>query len=87
MTNWSVQKKHSNFGAHEDGNTWTMKQFQNYLSTIENVNFDDVKFKIEEMELTSDRLQEEKSRIQSELDEVSGGNRDHGIVLGKLFLL
>jgi hypothetical protein len=49
LTNWSVQKKHSNFGAHEDGNTWTMKQFQNYLSTIENVNFDDVKFKIEEI--------------------------------------
>ena len=41
-----------------------------------------LKFKIEEMELTSDRLQEEKTRIQSELDEVSGGNRDNGIVLG-----
>ena len=41
-----------------------------------------LKFKIEEMELTSDRLQEEKIRIQSELDELSGGNRDNGIVLG-----
>ena len=54
-------------------------QYEEELSSL--------KFKIEEMELTSDRLQEEKSRIQSELDEVSGGNRDHGIVLGKLFLL
>ena len=49
LTNWSVQKKHSNFGAHEDGNTWTMKQFQNYLSSIDTINFDDVKLKIEEI--------------------------------------
>ena len=52
----------------------TKNQFEEELSAL--------KFKLEEMELTSDRLQEEKIRIQSELDEMSGGNREAGIVLG-----
>ena len=46
LTNWSVQKKHSNFGKYEDGNTWTMKMFRKYLSNTD-IDFDTIKSKIE----------------------------------------
>ena len=40
-----------------------------------------LKFKLEEAELTSDTLQKENASIASELQELSGANRNNGIVL------
>ncbi len=47
LTNWSVQKKHPNFSQHEDGNTWSMDMFKNYIGASTKLNFDEINSSIE----------------------------------------